>query len=85
MIDVSANHGTFLPPCSSALVVSAEGELSFYLPDNPPDTPVPRLVQLLVAVLMRSKDEEPPQGEGPNDADHREYRIHRQVLRQRGM
>ena len=58
MTDVSANHGTFLPPGSSALVVSAEGELSFYLPDNPPDTPVPRLVQFLVAVLMRSKDED---------------------------
>ena len=28
------------------------------LPDNPPDTPVPRLVQLLAAVLMRSEDED---------------------------
>lgn len=58
MTDVSADHGTVLPTGSSALVVSADGELSFYLPDNPSDTPVPRLVQLLVAVLMRSRDEE---------------------------
>ncbi|MDR5651382.1 hypothetical protein [Ruixingdingia sedimenti] len=58
MTDVSADHGTVLPPGSSALVVSAEGELSFYLPENPPDAPVPRLVQLLAAVLMRSEDEE---------------------------
>lgn len=41
-----------------ALVVSAEGELSFYLSDNTPDAPVPRLVQLLVAVLMRSEDDD---------------------------
>lgn len=58
MTDVSTDHGTVLPPGTSALVVSAEGELSFYLPDNPPDAPVPRLVQLLVAVLMRSEDED---------------------------
>jgi hypothetical protein len=58
MTDVSTDHGTVLPSGSSALVVSAEGELSFYLPDNPPDTPVPRLVQLLAAVLMRSEDED---------------------------
>lgn len=58
MTDVSADHGTVLPPGSSALVVSAEGELSFYLPDNPSDAPVPRLVQLLAAVLMRSEDED---------------------------
>ncbi|QRI64533.1 hypothetical protein JQ506_05915 [Shinella sp. PSBB067] len=58
MTDVSTDHGSVLPPGSSALVVSAEGELSFYLPDNPPDAPVPRLVQLLAAVLMRSEDED---------------------------
>ena len=58
MTDVFTDHGTVLPQGSSALVVSAEGELSFYLPDNPPDAPVPRLVQLLVAVLMRSEDED---------------------------
>lgn len=58
MTDVSTDHRSVLPPGSSALVVSAEGELSFYLPDNPPDAPVPRLVQLLVAVLMRSEDED---------------------------
>lgn len=58
MTDVSTDHGTVLPQGSSARVVSAEGELSFYLPDNPPDAPVPRLVQLLVAVLMRSEDED---------------------------
>lgn len=58
MTDVSADHGTVLPPGSSALVVSAEGELSFYLSDNPSDAPVPRLTQLLVAVLMRSEDED---------------------------
>ena len=58
MTDISTDHGTVLPPGSSALVVSAEGEFSFYLPDNPPDTPVPRLTQLLVAVVMRSEDEE---------------------------
>lgn len=58
MTDVSADHGTVLPPGSSALVVSAEGELSFYLSDNPSDAPVPRLVLLLAAVLMRSEDED---------------------------
>jgi hypothetical protein len=58
MTDVSTDHGTILPPGSSALVVSAEGELSFYLPDNPADAPVARLTQLLAAVLMRSEDEE---------------------------
>lgn len=58
MTDISTDHGTILPPGSSALVVSAEGELSFYLPDNPPDAPVPRLVQLLAAVLMRSEDKD---------------------------
>jgi len=58
MTDLSTDHGTVLPPGSSALVVSAEDELSFYLPENPPDAPVPRLVQLLAAVLMRSEDEE---------------------------
>ena len=58
MTDVSTDHGSVLPPGSSALVVSAEGERSLYLPDNPPDAPVPRLVQLLAAVLMRSEDED---------------------------
>lgn len=58
MTDISTDHGTILPPGSSALVVSAEGELSFYLPDNPTDAPVSRLTQLLVAVLMRSEDED---------------------------
>lgn len=58
MTDISTDHGTILPPGSSALVVSAEGEFSFYLPDNPPDAPVSRLTQLLAAVLMRSEDEE---------------------------
>ena len=58
MTDISTDHGTVLPPDSSALVVSAEGELPFYLPDNPPDAPVPRLVQLLAAVLTRSEDED---------------------------
>lgn len=58
MIDVSTDHGTVLTPGSSALVVSVEGELTFDLPDNPPDAPIPRLVQLLVAVLMRSEDED---------------------------
>ena len=58
MTDISTDHGTVLPPGSSALVVSAEGEFSFFLPDNSPDTPVPRLTQLLVAVLMRSEDED---------------------------
>ena len=58
MTDISTDHGTVLPPGSSALVVSAEAEFSFFLPDNPPDTPVPRLTQLLVAVLIRSEDED---------------------------
>lgn len=58
MTDVSTDYGTVLPSGSSALVVSAEGELSFYLPENSPDAPVSRLVQLLAAVLMRSEDED---------------------------
>ena len=57
MTDISTDHGTVLPPGSSALVVSAEGVL--LLPaDNPSRHAGARLTQLLVAVLIRSEDED---------------------------
>jgi hypothetical protein len=58
MTEASSEHGTVLPRGSSALIVSDHGELSMFLADLGDDAPVPRLVQLLVAVLLRSTDEE---------------------------
>jgi hypothetical protein len=58
MTDASSDHGTVLPPRSSALIVSEDGKLSMFLADLGDDVPVPRLVRLLVAVLLRSTDDE---------------------------
>jgi len=58
MADISSDHGSILPPDATALVVDASGDISFLLPDYPVSTEVPRMVQLLAAVLLRSRDEE---------------------------
>lgn len=58
MTDISSDHGSVLAPDAAALVVDASGDISFLLPDYPDDTEVPRMVQLLAAVLLRTHDEE---------------------------
>ena len=58
MIEACSDHGTVLPPRSSALIVSEDGEISLFLAELDDDVPVPRLVLLLGAVLVRSTDEE---------------------------
>lgn len=56
MTDIHSDLGSVLPAGASALVVTREGELEFLLADTDSDAPVPRNVQLLVAVLLRSDD-----------------------------
>lgn len=56
MTPASTDHGSILPSDASALVVSADGELSFMLADYPEDQALPRMVQLLAAVVLRSTD-----------------------------
>lgn len=58
MPDISTDHGSVLPPDASALVVSGDGELSFFIADYPEDQDLPRMVQLLAAVVLRSTDDE---------------------------
>lgn len=57
MTKASSDHGTVLPPRSSALIVSEDGQISMFLAELDDDVPVPRLVRLLAAVLVRSTDE----------------------------
>ncbi|MEL7338230.1 MAG: hypothetical protein AAFN70_18715, partial [Planctomycetota bacterium] len=47
---------TILPADASALVATADGELEFVLANGPGDMEVQQNVQLLVAVMLRSKD-----------------------------
>ena len=54
----STDHGSVLSPRSSALVVSEDGELSMRMAHFPDDAEVPRMVLLLAAVLVRSRDDE---------------------------
>ena len=56
MIDIHADHGTVLPVGATALVVTPDGELTFYLPNGDETHSLPRRVQLLAAVLIRSDD-----------------------------
>lgn len=58
MTDISSDHGSVLPPDAAALVVDTAGDLLFFLPDYPGSAEVPRMVQLLAAVLQRSHDNE---------------------------
>lgn len=58
MDSISTDHGSILPPNASALIVSADGELAFMLADYPEDMPLPCMVQLLAAVILRSTDED---------------------------
>jgi len=57
MTKTSSDHGTVLAPRSSALIVSEDGQISMFLAELDDDVPVPRLVRLLAAVLVRSTDE----------------------------
>ena len=56
--DISSDHGCVPTPNATALVVDASDDISFPLPDYPAAAKVPRMVQLLAAVLLRSRDEE---------------------------
>lgn len=56
MTDIHTDQGSVLPAGASALVVTEDGEFTFYLSDKDPEAPVSRNVQLLVAVLLRSED-----------------------------
>lgn len=56
MTPASTDHGSILPSDASALVVSADGELSFMLANYPEDQALPRMVRLLAAVVLRSTD-----------------------------
>lgn len=47
---------TVLPADASALVATADGGLEFVIANGPGDMEVPQNVQLLVAVMLRSKD-----------------------------
>jgi len=58
MTDISTDYGSILPPDSAALVVDASGDISFLFPNYPDTAEIPRMVQLLAAVLIRSGDEE---------------------------
>ena len=58
MIDISTDRGSVLPPDASALIFSADSELSMMMADLPPDAPVPRMVRLLAAVLLRCTDDD---------------------------
>ncbi|MFB2531941.1 hypothetical protein ACEYYB_02730 [Paracoccus sp. p4-l81] len=56
MTKTPTETATFLPRGSSVLVVAAGGALSLYPAQGPDDAPIPPMVQLLAAVLMRSAD-----------------------------
>jgi hypothetical protein len=58
MADISTDYESILPPDSAALVVDASGDISLLLPHYPDTAEVPRMVQLLAAVLIRSGDDE---------------------------
>ncbi len=58
MAEINADHGTVLPKGASALVVGGDGELSFMMSDGADDQETPQMVQLLVAVLIKSRDPE---------------------------
>jgi hypothetical protein len=56
MTMINADHGSILPKGASALIVDEAGGLSFYLPNDDPDIDMAPMVQLLAAVLIKSKD-----------------------------
>jgi hypothetical protein len=53
-----SDHGSVLGPREAALVVDENGELSFRMPEYGDDEQVPEMVQLLAAVLLRSRDDD---------------------------
>ena len=56
MMLANTDHGTILPTGASALVVDEKGELSFFMADGSEDDDLPRMVRLLAAVLIQSRD-----------------------------
>lgn len=58
MQSITADHGSLLPLGSSALVVDQTGKLSFHMPNESSDMDISPMVQLLVAVLIRSEDQD---------------------------
>lgn len=56
MMSANADQGTVLPAGASALVVDQSGKLIFYMAKGSEDEDLPRMVQLLAAVLVQSKD-----------------------------
>lgn len=56
MTDTTTQTETILPSDASALVATAGGELEFVLANGPGDMEVQPNVQLLFAVMLRSKD-----------------------------
>lgn len=56
MTDTATQTETILPADASALVATADGELEFVLANGPGDMEVQQNVQLLFAVMLRSKD-----------------------------
>ncbi|MEP2679681.1 hypothetical protein [Tateyamaria sp.] len=56
MTRITADHGTVIPDGTSALIVDQTGKLNFYLARGSNDGELPTMVQLLAAVLIRSKD-----------------------------
>ena len=58
MTEIDADYGTVLPDGSTALVVDRDGQLSFLMPNGSDDQDVPKMAQLLPAVLLQSRDPE---------------------------
>jgi hypothetical protein len=59
MNDISTDRGSILEPDACALVASADGSLSFLMPQvRDEEAVLPRKVLLLVAVLVRAEDDE---------------------------
>lgn len=56
MADVELQSETILPADASALVTTAEGGLEFIVSNGPEDADMPPNVQLLCAIMLRSKD-----------------------------
>lgn len=56
MTGTEVQSKTVLPADASALVATADGGLEFVIANGPGDIEVQQNVQLLVAVMLRSKD-----------------------------
>ena len=59
MNDISTDRGSIIEPDACALVASADGSLSFLIPQiRDEDAALPRKVLLLVAVFVRAEADE---------------------------